>query len=99
MGTKVNKAELTANGVKITTAPAKGAGSEEVLEADVVLVSTGRRPYLDGLGVEVSDLVLVVSATLFSCDARSLIVCVLCVSDSLGWSRNSALRSRVRSSR
>jgi len=49
----VSKAELTANGVKLTTAPAKGAGSEEVMEADVVLVATGRRPYLEGLGIEV----------------------------------------------
>jgi len=50
-GTKVLKAEKTASGVKLTTAPAKG-GAEETFEADVVLVATGRRPYTDNLGLK-----------------------------------------------
>jgi len=51
MGTKVMKAEKTGSGVKLTVQPAKG-GAEEVLEADVVLVATGRRPYTADLGLK-----------------------------------------------
>ncbi|KAG7669073.1 hypothetical protein Ndes2526B_g00792 [Nannochloris sp. 'desiccata'] len=51
LGTKVNGAEVTDTGVKLHVDSAKG-GKEETLEADVVLVSTGRRPYTTGLGLE-----------------------------------------------
>jgi dihydrolipoamide dehydrogenase len=40
------------NGAKVTVEPAQGEGAPEVLEADIVLVSTGRVPYTDGLGLE-----------------------------------------------
>jgi len=51
MGTKVTSAEVTDGGVKLTVEPAKG-GDAETLEADIVLVSTGRRPFTDNLGLE-----------------------------------------------
>lgn len=51
MKTKVVGTETTANGVKVTVEPAKG-GDQEVIDADVVLVATGRRPYTKGLGLE-----------------------------------------------
>ena len=51
LGSKVTKAEATAAGVTLTVEPAKG-GAAETLEADVVLVSIGRRPYLEGLGLD-----------------------------------------------
>jgi dihydrolipoamide dehydrogenase len=52
MSTKVMKAEKTSSGgVKLTLQPAAG-GAEEILEADVALVSTGRRPYTIGLGLQ-----------------------------------------------
>jgi len=51
LSTKVDAAEKTANGVKLTVSPAKG-GDAKTLEADVVLVSTGRRPYTENLGLE-----------------------------------------------
>jgi len=51
LGTKVSGAEMTDSGVKLTLEPAKG-GSSETLEAEVVLVSTGRRPFTDGLGLD-----------------------------------------------
>ena len=51
LGTKVNGAEVTADGVKLSVESAKG-GKEEVLDAEVVLVSTGRRPFTNGLGLE-----------------------------------------------
>ena len=35
---------MTASGVKLTVEPSKG-GPSSVLEAEVVLVSTGRRPF------------------------------------------------------
>jgi len=50
--TKVTSSEVQPNGkVKVTMEPAQG-GEQEVMEADVVLVSTGRRPYTKGLGLE-----------------------------------------------
>jgi len=51
MSTKVMKAEKSGSGVKLTVQPSKG-GPDEILEADVVLVSTGRRPYTDKLGLK-----------------------------------------------
>lgn len=51
LGTKVNSAEITDSGVKLSLESAKG-GKAETLEADIVLVSTGRRPFTEGLGLE-----------------------------------------------
>jgi dihydrolipoamide dehydrogenase len=50
-GTKVTKAETKGDSVTLTVEPAKG-GDTETLEADVVLVSIGRRPNTDGLCLE-----------------------------------------------
>jgi len=51
LGSKVTKAETSGAGVKLTVEPAKG-GTAETVEADIVLVSIGRRPYLQGLGLD-----------------------------------------------
>eukprot|EP01034_Spumella_vulgaris_P038259 gene38259-47239_t len=51
LGAKVTKAETTGAGVTLTVEPAKG-GAAETLEADVVLVSIGRRPFVQGLGLD-----------------------------------------------
>ena len=51
LGTKVTKAEAGANGVTLTVEPAKG-GASEAIETDVVLVSIGRRPNTEGLGLD-----------------------------------------------
>ncbi|CAK9021773.1 Dihydrolipoyl dehydrogenase, partial [Durusdinium trenchii] len=51
MKTKVTGTEVTDAGVKVTVEPAAGGDAEEI-EADVVLVATGRRPYTAGLGLE-----------------------------------------------
>lgn len=48
---KVTGVEKAKSGLKVTTEAAKG-GEEEVLDADVVLVCIGRRPYTEGLGLE-----------------------------------------------
>ena len=45
-----------APGVKATIEPAKG-GDAQTLEADVVLVAIGRRPYTEGLGLEAAGVV------------------------------------------
>ncbi|KAK9463236.1 uncharacterized protein V1516DRAFT_667234 [Lipomyces oligophaga] len=50
-GTKVLSAAVAGEGVEVKVDSAKG-GKEETLEADVVLVAIGRRPYTDGLGLE-----------------------------------------------
>ncbi|KFM25768.1 Dihydrolipoyl dehydrogenase 1, mitochondrial [Auxenochlorella protothecoides] len=51
LSTKVVSADTSGEGVKLTVEPAKG-GDQETLEADIVLVATGRRPFTKGLGLE-----------------------------------------------
>jgi dihydrolipoamide dehydrogenase len=51
LGTKVTEATRTDGGVRLTLEPVAG-GDAQSLKADVVLVSAGRRPYTEGLGLE-----------------------------------------------
>jgi len=51
LGTKVTGAEAGKKGVTLTVEPAAG-GEAEKIEADVVLVSIGRRPNTEGLGLD-----------------------------------------------
>jgi dihydrolipoamide dehydrogenase len=51
LATKVTKAERSDGGVRLTLEPVSG-GAAETLEVDVVLVSVGRRPYTDDLGLD-----------------------------------------------
>ncbi|MEO7564700.1 MAG: FAD-dependent oxidoreductase, partial [Sphingomicrobium sp.] len=55
LGTKVTKAEVKGNSVGVRVEPAKG-GTAETIDADVVLVSIGRRPNTDGLGLDKAGL-------------------------------------------
>jgi len=57
LGTKVTKAEAAKGGVTLTLEPAKG-GAAETLKADVVLVSIGRRPYTEGLGLKEAGVII-----------------------------------------
>lgn len=57
LGSKVTGVEKSGKGAAVTFEPVKG-GDAETLEADVVLVATGRRPYTDGLGLERAGVVL-----------------------------------------
>jgi len=51
LGTKVTGAKAHDKGVSLTVEPAAG-GQAETIEADVVLVSIGRRPNTNGLGLD-----------------------------------------------
>jgi dihydrolipoamide dehydrogenase len=51
LGHKVTGVEKTRDGLLATIEPAKG-GQARILEADVVLVAIGRKPFTDGLGLE-----------------------------------------------
>ena len=51
LNTKVTAAKASAKGVALTLEPAAG-GDSETLAADVVLLSIGRRPHTEGLGLE-----------------------------------------------
>ncbi|MEL7128593.1 MAG: dihydrolipoyl dehydrogenase [Pseudomonadota bacterium] len=51
LGQKVTGVEKLKSGLKLTMEPAKG-GAAQTLDADIVIVSVGRRPYTDGLGLE-----------------------------------------------
>ena len=55
LGQKVSKVEPTNAGASVTFAPV-GGGEERRLDADVVLVATGRRPNTDGLGLEAAGI-------------------------------------------
>jgi dihydrolipoamide dehydrogenase len=51
LGHKVTGVEKLRSGLEVTIEPAKG-GQARTLEADVVLVAIGRRPFTEGLGLE-----------------------------------------------
>jgi pyruvate/2-oxoglutarate dehydrogenase complex dihydrolipoamide dehydrogenase (E3) component len=51
-GTRALRAERRGAGVALTVAPAEGGGEPRVLEADALLVATGRRPNVEGLDLE-----------------------------------------------
>ena len=51
LSTKVTGVEKTKTGLSVTVEPAAG-GDKSVIEADIMLVAIGRRPYTDGLGLE-----------------------------------------------
>jgi dihydrolipoamide dehydrogenase len=50
-GAKVTGVARAKSGATVTFEPVKG-GAAETIEADVVLVATGRRPFTEGLGLE-----------------------------------------------
>ncbi|MFO1150359.1 MAG: dihydrolipoyl dehydrogenase [Alsobacter sp.] len=51
LGSKVTKVEASKKGATVSIEPAQG-GDATTLQADVVLVAIGRRPYTEGLGLE-----------------------------------------------
>jgi dihydrolipoamide dehydrogenase len=51
LGAKVTAVAKKGKGASVTFEPVKG-GEAETIEADAVLVSTGRRPFTDGLGLD-----------------------------------------------
>lgn len=51
LSSKVTGVEKSKGGASVTFEPVKG-GDAETIEADIVLISTGRRPYTDSLGLE-----------------------------------------------
>jgi dihydrolipoamide dehydrogenase len=57
LSSKVTAVAKTAKGASVTFEPVAG-GAAETLEADVVLVATGRRPYTDGLGLEAAGVAM-----------------------------------------
>lgn len=50
--TKATKAESNGSGIRLTVSPAQGKGQPRVLEADALLVATGRKPNVTDLGLE-----------------------------------------------
>jgi dihydrolipoamide dehydrogenase len=54
---KVTKVETTKAGAKVSVEPTAG-GQASTLEADIVLVATGRRPFTEGLGLEAAGVAM-----------------------------------------
>ena len=55
LGSKVTGVTKAKKGASVTfepVNPAKGSGDAETVEADVVLIATGRKPYTEGLGLK-----------------------------------------------
>jgi dihydrolipoamide dehydrogenase len=57
LGQKVTGVEKSGKGATVTFEPKTG-GAAETLDADIVLIATGRRPYTDGLGLETAGITL-----------------------------------------
>lgn len=57
LGAKVTGVEKSGEGAKVTFEPVKG-GDAETIDADVVLIATGRKPFTEGLGLEEAGVVL-----------------------------------------
>jgi len=57
LSSKVTGVEKKGKSLAVTVEPAKG-GDSEVLEADIVLVAIGRRPYTEGLGLDAAGVAL-----------------------------------------
>ena len=57
LGFKVTAAKPGKDGVAVTIEPAKG-GAAETLAADIVLVAIGRRPFIDGAGLDVAGVAI-----------------------------------------
>lgn len=58
LGAKVTGVSKSAKGVSVTFEPASGGGDTTTLDADAVLVATGRVPYTQDLGLEKAGVVL-----------------------------------------
>jgi len=58
LGTKVSAVDTSGKTLKVTVEPAKGEAAAETIEADVVLVAIGRRPFTEGLGLEAAGVEL-----------------------------------------
>lgn len=57
LGAKVTGVEKSGNGAKVTYEPVKG-GAAATIDADVVLIATGRKPFTDGLGLDKAGVVM-----------------------------------------
>jgi pyruvate/2-oxoglutarate dehydrogenase complex dihydrolipoamide dehydrogenase (E3) component len=51
-GTQATRAESNGSQIRLTVAPAAGEGGSRVLEADALLVATGRKPNVEDLGLD-----------------------------------------------
>ncbi|MGJ8572990.1 MAG: dihydrolipoyl dehydrogenase [Hoeflea sp.] len=57
VGAKVTGVENTGKGAKVSFEPVKG-GDAQTIDADIVLIATGRKPFTEGLGLEDAGVVL-----------------------------------------
>jgi dihydrolipoamide dehydrogenase len=58
LAAKVTGVDASAKTLKVKVEPAQGGGNAETLDADIVLVSVGRTPYTEGLGLKEAGVAL-----------------------------------------
>ena len=80
LGSKVTKVETEKGAAKVTVEPATG-GDAKVLDADVVLVAIGRRPYTEGLGLEAAGVAMERGRILIDDHFRSSVAGIYAIGD------------------
>ncbi|MBM3637060.1 MAG: dihydrolipoyl dehydrogenase [Alphaproteobacteria bacterium] len=80
LGIKVTKVDTDDLGAEVTIEPAKG-GDAKKIEADIVLVAIGRRPYTEGLGLEATGVQMERGRVIIDDHFRSSVASIYAIGD------------------
>ncbi len=80
LGMKVTKVDTDDLGAEVTIEPAKG-GDAKKIEADIVLVAIGRRPYTEGLGLEAAGVQMERGRVIIDDHFRSSVTGIFAIGD------------------
>ncbi len=80
LGMKVTKVDTDDLGAEVTIEPAKG-GDAKKIEADIVLVAIGRRPYTEGLGLEAAGVAMERGRVIIDDHFRSSVAGIYAIGD------------------
>jgi len=80
LGMKVTKVDTKKSGATVTIEPAKG-GEAKQIDADIVLVAIGRRPYTEGLGLEAAGVTMERGRVVIDSHFRSTVAGIYAIGD------------------
>jgi dihydrolipoamide dehydrogenase len=80
LGMKVTKVDTKKSGATVTIEPAKG-GEAKQIDADIVLVAIGRRPYTEGLGLEAAGVTMDRGRVVIDSHFRSTVAGIYAIGD------------------